>query len=76
MAFGRRVDRSGLFGAAIGPVGECVSLIRYSQAHASGSDTGLIRSTSVLLKDELSRPARLRYLLRRLFVPFRRRDSL
>ena len=49
MAFGRRIDRSGLFGAAIGPVGECVSLIRYSQAHASGSDTGLIRSTSVLL---------------------------
>ena len=76
MAFGRRVDRTGLFGAAMGPVGECVSLIRYSRVQASETDTGLIRGTSVLLRDDLSRPARLRYLLRRLFVPLRRRDSL
>ena len=76
MAFGRRVDRSGLFSVALGPVGECVSLIRYSRVDVSETDTGLIRDTSILMKGELSRPARLRYLLRRFFVPVRHRDSL
>ena len=76
MAFGRRVDRAGLFSVAVGPVGECVSLIRYSRADVTETDTGLIRDTSILLKAELSRPARLRYLLRRFFVPVKHRDSL
>ena len=76
MAFGRRVDRSGLFSVALGPVGECVSLIRYSRAEAAETDIGLIRDTSVLLKGELSRPARLRYLFRRIFIPPQRRNSL
>ena len=34
MAFGRRIDRTGVFSVAIGPVGECLSLIRYSRAEA------------------------------------------
>lgn len=76
MAFGRRIDRTGLFSVALGPVGECVSLIRYSRAEVSETDTGLIRDTSILIKGELSRPARLRYLLRRFFIPAARRDSL
>ena len=76
MAFGRRIDRSGQFGIALGPVGECVSLIRYSRAVPGDTDTGLVRDTSILLKGELSRPARLRYLLRRFFIPLRKRDSL
>ena len=76
MAFGRRVDRSGLFSVALGPVGECVSLIRYSRAEAEETDTGLIRDTSVLLRGELSRPAVLRYFIRRFFVPRSRRESL
>ena len=76
MAFGRRVDRSGPFSVALGPVGECVSLIRYSRAEAAETDTGLIRDTSVLLRDELSRPAILRYFIRRFFVPRSRRESL
>ena len=76
MAFGRRVDRSGLFSVVVGPVGECVSLIRYSRADVTETDTGLIRDTSILLKAELSRPARLRYLFRRFFVPVKHRDSL
>ena len=73
MAFGRRLDRTGPFSVALGPVGECISLIRYSRAEATETDTGLIRDTSILLKDELSRPARLRYLLRRSFIPLKRR---
>ena len=76
MAFGRRVDRNAAFGVALGPVGECVSLIRYSRAKPTETDTGLVRDTSILLKSELSRPARLRYLIRRIFVPLKRRPSL
>lgn len=76
MAFGRRVDRSAFFGVALGPVGECISLIRYSRAGVTETDISLIRDSSVLLKDELSRPARFRYLLRRVFLPRKRRDSL
>lgn len=76
MAFGRRADRTAAFSVALGPVGECVSLIRYSRAKPTETDTGLIRDTSILLKGELSRPARLRYLFRRIFVPLKRRPSL
>ena len=73
MAFGRRVDRTGWFTAALGPVGECISLIRYSPAEAGETDTALLRSTSLQLKRELSRPAWMRYLLRRVFIPLSRR---
>ena len=73
MAFGRRIDRSALFTVSLGPVGECVSLIRYSRAEVTETDVGLVRDISILLKDELSRPARIRYLFRRVFVPLSRR---
>ena len=76
MAFGRRVDRSALFTVSMGPVGECVSLIRYSRADVNETDIGLVRDTSILLKDELSKPARVRYLFRRFFVPLKKRDCL
>ena len=75
MAFGRRIDRTGSFSVALGPVGECISLIRYSRADAGETDTGLVRDTSILLKGELSRPARLRYLLRRIFLPRRGKSA-
>ena len=74
MAFGRRVDRTGRFTVAIGPVGECLSLIRYSLAEAQDTDTQLFRDTSVLLRGELSRPALLRYMFRRIFIPLSRRN--
>ena len=76
MAFGRRADRTATFSVALGPVGECVSLIRYSRAKPAETDTGLIRATSILLTGELSRPARLRYLFRRIFIPLKHRPSL
>ena len=31
---------------------------------------------NIQLKDELSKPARLRYLFRRVFIPLKKRDSL
>ena len=68
MAFGRRIDRASHFNASINPVGECISWIRYSRADAGEAETGILRDTAVLLKDDLSRPARLRYYLRRIFI--------
>ena len=76
MAFGRRVDRTAAFSVALGPVGECISLIRYSRAEVNETDIGLVRDTSVLLKADLSRPAKVRYLLRRVFVPLKKRNDL
>ena len=73
MAFGRRIDRTGIFSVALGPVGECLSLIRYSRAEAQETDTSLVQDTAVLLRSELSRPARLRYFFRRIFLPLSRR---
>ena len=73
MAFGRRIDRTGVFTVALGPVGECLSLIRYSKALAQEADTNLLQDTSILLRAELSRPARLRYFCRRIFLPLSRR---
>ena len=76
MAFGRRIDSIACFNVTLNPAGECISLIRYSCAGVKETDTSLIRDISILLKSELSRPARLRYFLRRFFVPVRNRDSL
>ena len=69
MAFCRRVDRTGIFSVALGPVGECISLIRYSPAKAQETDTRLLQDSAIVLKGELSNPARLRYLVRRIFLP-------
>ena len=76
MAFGRRIDSIACFNVTMNPAGECISLIRYSSAGVKDTDTNLIRDISILLKSELSRPARLRYYLRRFFVPVSHRDSL
>ena len=73
MAFGRRIDRTGIFSVALGPVGECLSLIRYSRATAQATDTSLIQDTAILLRSELSRPALLRYFFRRVFLPLSKR---
>ena len=73
MAFGRRIDRTGIFNIALGPVGECLSLIRYSRAQAQDTDTSLVQDTAVLLRAELSRPACLRYFFRRIFLPLSKR---
>ncbi len=66
MAFGRRVDASGRFNISLGAAGECMSLVHYSRAHAQEGDIQLMQDTAVLLKSELSRPARLRCFLLRL----------
>ena len=68
MAFGRRIDRASHFNVSLNPVGECISWIRYSPNEAGEAETGVLRDTAVLLKSDLSRPARLRYYMRRIFI--------
>ena len=66
MAFAKRVDRTGLFSESVSPAGECLSLIRYSRAVPLETDTGLMRDTALLMRGEISKPAKIRYLARRL----------
>ena len=73
MAFCRRVDRMACFGVSLDPVGECLSLFRYSEAKANETDTRLVQDTAILLREELSSGARLKYFLRRIFLPLRPR---
>ena len=66
MAFAKRVDRTGLFSESVTPAGECLSLIRYSRAKPVETDTGLMRDTALLIRGEISRRAKMIYLVRRL----------
>lgn len=73
MSFMRRADATFRYSVGLADAGECLSLIRYSKAEPLSTDTALIRDTATLLKADLNRPARLKYLLRRVFVPLKRR---
>ena len=73
MGFARRVDATGRFSESITPAGECLSLIRYSEARPLKSDTQMMRDTALLLCGELSRGGRARYLLRRILPQGRNR---
>lgn len=68
MAFAHRVDKTALFTESVTPAAECLCLIRYSRSHPLESDTGLMRDTAMLLRGEISKGARLRYLIRRFFA--------
>ena len=74
MAWLRRVDGTGYFSVSLQPVGECISLIRYSSAAPVAGDTALVRDTAVLLRGETSRNARLAYWARRIFLPAKRHE--
>jgi hypothetical protein len=60
-----RMDQTGLFSESLTPAGECLSRIRYSQAEPAGSDTGLMRDTAVLIRNEMSKKGQIRYFVRR-----------
>jgi hypothetical protein len=68
MAFAHRVDATALFSESVTPAAECLCLIRYSKRHPLESDTGLMRDTALLLRSEISKGARFRYLIRRFFT--------
>jgi len=75
MAFARRVDQSALFTESVTPAAECLSVIRYSRRRPMESDTGLMRDTALLLHDEMTKKARIRYFLRRFFTSGKRRRA-
>ena len=66
ISFARRVDGTGMFSESVTPAGECLSVIRYSRAVPDERDTALMRDTALLLRGEISRSAKVRYLVRRL----------
>ena len=74
MAFARRIDRTAVWSLNLSPAGECLSLIRYSKASPMDTDTALMRDTATVLRGEISKPARLRYWLRRIFAPAQRKN--
>ena len=71
--FMRRVDLTGIFDTALTPAGECLSVLMYSRAETLETDTGMLRDTAVLLKSEISKSARLKYWMRRIFIPLKHR---
>lgn len=60
-----RVDHTGLFSESLTPAGECLSRIRYSKSNPVESDTGLMRDTAILIRNEMSKKGQIRYLVRR-----------
>ena len=74
IAFARRVDSAGLFSTPAEPVGKSISMLRYSTYQPGPDDSGNIRDTAILLKAELSRPGRVKYWIRRVFLPAARRS--
>ncbi len=75
ISFTRRVDCTGRFSETLGTVGECVSLVRYSTASCTPGDTALLEAAARALRKELDPPAKLKYWLRRLFMPSSRRTQ-
>lgn len=76
MGFARRVDAAGLFSESVTPAGECLSLIRYSGAAPAEADTALLRDTAMLVRGEMTKQAKIRYLTDRLIhggCPLKRR---
>ena len=76
MAFARRADSTRFFSESLNPAGECLSLIRYSRAEPLETDTGLMRDTALMIKGEMSRNARIKYWLTRIFTSSGRRKKL
>ncbi len=66
IAFAHRVDASCRFSESVLPAAECLCVIRYSTAWPRESDTGLMRDTALLLRDELKGKGKVRYLVSRM----------
>lgn len=74
LGFAERADKTGVYSTQIRPVGEIVSLMAYSRIQADPGTTALVRDTAVMLKSEISKPARLRYWIRRIFRSVKKRS--
>lgn len=74
IGYADRIDRTGYFTSVLRPVGEIISLLVYSKVVPEHTDTSIIRETAVNLKSEISKPARLRYWICRIFHSSKQRD--
>ena len=66
LSWTRRLDAAGALPVKLSPIGECVSLLRYSQAETLPEDTVLARETALSLRKNQTVPVRLRYFVNRL----------
>ena len=76
MCFAGRVDSSGRFSESLSPAAECLSTVRYAGREPEEADTGLMRDTALLLRGEMTKRGRLRYLADRLIPGGRRGKPL
>ena len=71
--FTKRVDDTALFSTSLVQAGICLSVVRYSSKEAGKEDVDEMRDTAILLKGEISKPARMKYWCRRIFPTESRR---
>ena len=67
ISFTRRLDRTAGLTVSLSSYGECLSLIRYSQAKAVDTDVILARTVALSIRKSLNTGERIRYILRRFF---------
>ncbi len=67
LSYARRLDQSGRYAVPLAPVGELLSLLSYSASEPVPGDIRLIRTAAGQLYAGLSRSARLRFRVSRLF---------
>ena len=73
LSFAHRIDNLNRFTFSLVPAAECLSLLHYSKAIPLPADTALLRDTALVLQKEIKTTAKAKTLIRRVFVPLRRR---
>ena len=68
LGFSERIDRTGIYSVNMRPVGEIISIMSYSRSGITAESVSTIRDTAVILKSEISKPAKARYWIRRIFL--------
>ncbi len=75
MSWTRNLDASGELPVSLSRLGECVSLLRYGKLEAVPDDTALARESAQALKKGMNASSRIRYALRRFFLPGSRKPG-
>ena len=68
LSWTRRLDAEAALPVKLYPIGECVSLLRYSRAEVLPDDTVLARRTALALRKNQTASVRLRYMIGRLKI--------
>ena len=73
LAYARRIDGTGRFGASLLPLGACESTVFYGHTAPQPEETALARQTYAGVNEALTRRQRVLLALTRAFVPLRKR---